>query len=134
MLASCMAPPRKCKLSIIDSVHNSGKRLANGGFCTCRIESLYVVSGEPSLCLRRNFLLCSYATKMAKHRPSYVAIVHPAHSNRYELHDASPRPVGVRFFSASVYTCRILFPLHPRLSDPVKSYEQPAIFGSSNTR
>lgn len=54
----------KFKLSIIDSVHNKGIRLATGAFRTSRLRSLFVESGEPPLSLCRNFLLCVYAVKL----------------------------------------------------------------------
>jgi hypothetical protein len=92
-------PASNSKLSIIDPDRNSGIRLATGGFPTSRIESLCVESGEPSLCLRRTLLLCSFAAKMAAqpNHPAYDVVFHVVYSNRYELQDTTPRPVGVRF-------------------------------------
>jgi hypothetical protein len=70
----------KSKVSIWDTVRNTGICLATGAFHTSQIDHLYVESGEPSFSLRRNLLLCSYTAKLATQPncPSYSPIFHPA--------------------------------------------------------
>jgi hypothetical protein len=54
------------KLSIIDSIHNTGIRLATGAFRTSRLESRFAEAGEPLLSPRRNLLQRSQAELTTK--------------------------------------------------------------------
>ncbi|GBN63243.1 hypothetical protein AVEN_201384-1 [Araneus ventricosus] len=49
---------------MLDSFHNQGLRLATGAFRTNPILSLHVISGEPSVELRRHRLVLSYFYKI----------------------------------------------------------------------
>jgi hypothetical protein len=76
----------KSKLSVIDPIHHTGIHLATGAFHTNRIESLYVESGELSLSLRRNLLLCSYVAKLATQpdHPWCSVVFHALHDCPWE--------------------------------------------------
>jgi hypothetical protein len=70
----------KYKFLPIGPVYNTGVCLATGAFRTIRFDSLYVGSGEYSLSLGRNLLLCNYAPTLAiksYHLPCGV-VFHPA--------------------------------------------------------
>ncbi|GBN24737.1 putative RNA-directed DNA polymerase from transposon X-element, partial [Araneus ventricosus] len=54
----------KSTLKMLDSVHHQGLRIATGAFRTTPIPSLHVISGEPSLELRRHRLSLSYFYKI----------------------------------------------------------------------
>ncbi|GBN49275.1 hypothetical protein AVEN_207704-1 [Araneus ventricosus] len=54
----------KSTLRMLDSVHHQGLRIATGAFRTTPIPSLHVISGEPSLELRRRRLSLSYFYKI----------------------------------------------------------------------
>ena len=56
---------RKSYLSMLDTVHHQGLRLALGAFRTSPVESLYVEAEEPSLYLRREKLTLQYAIRLA---------------------------------------------------------------------
>jgi hypothetical protein len=134
MVVSCTAPPQSLR-SVLDPVHNTGIHLATGAFHTSQIESLYVESGEPSLSLRRNLLLCSHTTKLATqpNRPSYGAIFHLATAADMTYMMPLLWCVLQETPSAPQYTwCCKMLPLDSCLSHPGKSYDQAAVFGSSN--
>ncbi|GBN55131.1 hypothetical protein AVEN_10530-1 [Araneus ventricosus] len=66
----------KSTLKMLDSVHHQGLRIATGAFGTTPIPSLHVISGEPSLELRRHRLSLSYfrKTKNDESRPQHKVI------------------------------------------------------------
>jgi hypothetical protein len=87
---------KKSKLSTIDSVHSAGIHFATGIFRTTLLESLYVVSGEPLLSIRKDFL-CIYVARLATQpmSSSYRAVFHPTSHDRHRFLTSAPRPVGV---------------------------------------
>jgi hypothetical protein len=87
------------KLHILDPVHHAVIRLETAACRTRPAVSLYAESGEPSLSVRRNVLLCSYASKLAAliHHPSHSAFFRPAFRNHYERNTTSSWPAGLRF-------------------------------------
>lgn len=52
-------------LNRLDSIHNTGIRLAYGAFRTSPVESLYVIANEPPLRIRRERLTLAYLSKIA---------------------------------------------------------------------
>jgi hypothetical protein len=122
MTVSCRAPP--WSLSCLQHIQTTGIRLAIGVFRTSQTVSLYMESGEPSLSVRRNLLLHSYAAKLATqpNHTSLDAVFHLTYSNN-SLARASRTS-----FSNSIHTCCISFMLDSHLFRPSKSYDQPATF------
>jgi hypothetical protein len=59
-----------------------------------RLESWYAESGERSLDLWRNLLLCGYVVKLATqpYHPSHGAVFHPTLRTRYDLNITAYRP------------------------------------------
>ena len=89
---------RKSYIQKLDTVHHQGLRLAMGAFRTSPIQSLYVLSQEPSLEKRRLKLALQFALKLKTNTSN------PAHEYAFncvneELYDARPksiRPFGLR--------------------------------------
>ena len=52
-------------LAPLNSLHNYALRIATGAFRTTPVTSPYCLAAEPSLLLRRDFLLLSYSLKVA---------------------------------------------------------------------
>ncbi|GBL93762.1 hypothetical protein AVEN_166798-1 [Araneus ventricosus] len=74
--ASVYGSAAKSTLKILDSVHHQGLRIATGAFKTTPIPSLHVVSGEPSLEIRRHRLSFStfYKIKSDEFHPQHKVI------------------------------------------------------------
>ncbi|GBO19702.1 hypothetical protein AVEN_45377-1, partial [Araneus ventricosus] len=68
----------KSTLKMLDSVHQ-GLRIATGAFKTTPIPSLHVISGEPSLELRRHRLSLSYLYKIKsdESHPQQYKVINP---------------------------------------------------------
>ena len=89
---------RKSYIQKLDTVHHQGLRLAMGAFRTSPIQSLYVLSQEPSLEKRRLKLALQFALKL-KTNPSNPAHEYAFNCVNEELYDARPksiRPFGLR--------------------------------------
>jgi hypothetical protein len=82
----------------LNTIHNSGIRLAIGAFKTSRVESLYCESGEPPLCLRRQYLLTSYASKILcmRRHPTYQPLFNPRFQAIYDSRPSATLPAGIR--------------------------------------
>ena len=65
-----------------DTVHHVGIHLATGAFRTSRIDCILVDTGEPSLSMRQDILLCSYSTKISgfPNHPTYRSLLHPQYN------------------------------------------------------
>jgi hypothetical protein len=104
----------EARLRILDPVHHAGIPLATRAFSISPVVSLYAESGEPSLSVRRELLLCSYASKLAAHihHPSYSAFFRPAFRNHYERNTTAPDPLGYASSNSSLTSTspyRLLF-------------------------
>ena len=89
---------RKSYIQKLDTVHHQGLRLAMGAFRTSPIQSLYVLSQEPSLEKRRLKLALQFALKL-KTNPSNPAHEYAFNCVNEELYDARPksiRPFGLK--------------------------------------
>ena len=95
---SARGSARKSYIQKLDTVHHQGLRLAMGAFRTSPIQSLYVLSQEPSLEKRRLKLALQFSLKLKTNTSN------PAHEYAFncvneELYDARPksiRPFGLR--------------------------------------
>jgi ribonuclease HI len=83
----------------LNTIHNTGIRLAIGALRTSRVESLYCESGEPPLALRRQYLLTSYAAKLLamKKHPTFQPLLHPRFQAIYDAKPFATLPAGIRF-------------------------------------
>ncbi|GBL92584.1 hypothetical protein AVEN_123765-1 [Araneus ventricosus] len=77
----------KSTLKILDSVHHQGLRLATGTFRTTPIPSLHVISGEPSLELRRHRLSLStfYKIKSDEFHPQHYKVINPIFGSLFSV-------------------------------------------------
>ncbi|GBM27434.1 hypothetical protein AVEN_59894-1 [Araneus ventricosus] len=77
----------KSTLKSLDSVHHQGLRLSTGAFRTTPIPSLHVISGEPSLDLRRHRLSLStfYKIKSDEFHPQYYKVLNPIFGSLFSV-------------------------------------------------
>ncbi|GBM44014.1 putative RNA-directed DNA polymerase from transposon BS [Araneus ventricosus] len=70
----------------LDTVHHQGLRLASGAFRTSPVQSLYVLTGEPCLKLRRERFSLKYYFKIKQNpcHPSYERVMKPIFGQFYE--------------------------------------------------
>ncbi|GBM26151.1 hypothetical protein AVEN_196980-1 [Araneus ventricosus] len=70
----------------LDTVHHQGLRLASGAFRTSPVQSLYVITGEPCLKLRRERFSLKYYFKIKQNpsHPSYERVMKPFFGQFYE--------------------------------------------------
>ncbi|GBM60753.1 hypothetical protein AVEN_68669-1, partial [Araneus ventricosus] len=70
----------------LDTVHHQGLRLASGAFRTSPVQSLYVITGEPCLKLRRERFSLKYYFKIKQNpsHPSYERVMKPIFGQFYE--------------------------------------------------
>ncbi|GBN75599.1 putative RNA-directed DNA polymerase from transposon BS, partial [Araneus ventricosus] len=70
----------------LDKVHHQGLRLASGAFRTSPVQSLYVITGEPCLKLRRERFSLKYYFKIKQNpsHPSYERVMKPIFGQFYE--------------------------------------------------
>lgn len=89
---------RESYLKSLNTVHNTGLRLALGALRTSRVNSLYCESGEPPLYLRRQYLLGAYAAKVAcmRKHPSFQSLINPHHQPLYDARHRATVPAGIR--------------------------------------
>ena len=93
---------RKSYLSMLDTVHHQGLRLALGAFRTSPVESLYVEAEEPSLYLRREKLTLQYAIRLAAnpsnpaHKVTFPPYISDELLQRYESKPNAIRSFGLR--------------------------------------
>ena len=90
---------RPSYLASLDPVHHQGIRIASGAFRTSPVASLYVETGEPPLCLRRQMLTLQFATKLKSD------IKNPAHETAFNNpleHFFTRRPLAIKPFSLRV--------------------------------
>jgi ribonuclease HI len=82
----------------LNTIHNSGIRLATGALRTSRVESLYCESSEPPLNLRRQYLLASYASKVLcmRRHPTYQPLWNPRFQALYDARPNATLPAGIR--------------------------------------
>ena len=94
---------RKSYLSMLDTVHHQGLRLALGAFRTSPVESLYVEAEEPSLYLRREKLTLQYAIRLAAN-PSNPAhkVTFPPYISDELLQLYESKPNAIRSFGLRV--------------------------------
>ena len=96
------ATARKSYLSMLDTVHHQGLRLALGAFRTSHVESLYVEAEEPSLYLRREKLTLQYAIRLAAnpsnpaHKVTFPPYISDELLQRYESKPNAIRSFGLR--------------------------------------
>jgi ribonuclease HI len=92
------ASARESYLKPLNTVHNTGIRLATGALRTSRLESLYCEASEPPLALRRQYLLTSYAAKLLcmKKHPTFVPLFKPSFEALYDSKPSSTLPAGIR--------------------------------------
>ena len=95
---------RKSYLSMLDTVHHQGLRLALGAFRTSPVESLYVEAEEPSLYLRREKLTLQYAIRLAAN-PSNPAhkVTFPPYISDELLQLYESKPNAIRSFGLRRY-------------------------------
>ena len=87
---------RKSYLSMLDTVHHQGLRLALGAFRTSPVESLYVEAEEPSLYLRREKLTLQYAIRLAANpsNPAHKVTFPPYISDELlQLYESKPNAI-----------------------------------------
>ena len=89
---------RKSYLRPLNTVHNTGIRLATGALRTSRLESLFCEASEPPLALRRQYLLTSYAAKLLcmKKHPSFMPLFKPSFEAIYDAKASATLPAGIR--------------------------------------
>ncbi|GBN29027.1 putative RNA-directed DNA polymerase from transposon X-element [Araneus ventricosus] len=77
----------KSTLKMLDSVHHQGLRIATGAFRTTPIPSLHVISGEPSLELRRHRLSLSYFYKIKsdESHPQHYKVINPIFGSLFSV-------------------------------------------------
>jgi ribonuclease HI len=82
----------------LNTIHNTGIRLATGALRTSRVESLYSESSEPPLCLRRQYLLASYASKILcmRRHPTFQPLYNPRFQAIYDARPSATLPAGIR--------------------------------------
>ena len=93
------ASARPSYLRALNSLHNAALRLCTGAFRTSPVPSIHSDAGEPPLCYRRTWLLCSYASKilsMTSH-PCYDILFKPRLLNVFNRRSRATRPVSIRF-------------------------------------
>ncbi|GBL82825.1 hypothetical protein AVEN_106351-1 [Araneus ventricosus] len=85
--ASVYGSAAKSTLKILDSVHHQGLRLPTGAFRTTPIPSLHVISGEPSLELRRHRLSLStfYKIKSDEFHPQHYKVINPIFGSLFSV-------------------------------------------------
>ena len=89
---------RKSYISMLDTIHHQGLRLALGAFRTSPIESLYAEANESSLNLRREKLSLQYYTKLVANveNPAYETAIHPNYPDKFEEKPKAIKPFGLR--------------------------------------
>ena len=82
----------------LDTIHHQGLRLALGAFRTSPIESLYAVSNELSLYIRREKLSLQYVTKLAANpqNSAYDCVFNPKYERFYNNKPTAIKPLGLR--------------------------------------
>ncbi|GBL84435.1 hypothetical protein AVEN_117196-1 [Araneus ventricosus] len=77
----------KSTLKLLDSAHHQGLRIATGAFRTTPIPSLHVISGEPSLELRRHRLSLSYFYKIKsdESHPQHYKVINPIFGSLFSV-------------------------------------------------
>jgi ribonuclease HI len=89
---------RRSYLKALDPIHHQGLRIALGAFRTSPIESLYALTGELPLELRRLRLAMNYYLKIKStpESPVYDCILNSQFLMKYECTPSAIRPFGLR--------------------------------------
>ncbi|KAF4520292.1 hypothetical protein B566_EDAN004351, partial [Ephemera danica] len=87
---------RESYLRILDSIHNTGLRLATGAFRSTPTISLYAEAAEPPLKTRREELICNYIADLRSKpsHPTYNYIFRPQCKTKFDIQKNSTRPLG----------------------------------------
>ncbi|GBO14372.1 Peroxiredoxin-6 [Araneus ventricosus] len=107
-------------LKMLDSVHHQGLRIATGAFRTTPIPSLHVVSGEPSLELRRHSLSLSYFYKIKsdESHPQHYKVINPIFGSLFSVRLSFTPTFGFRIGEILRYFEIEDFPVVSNVEDP----------------
>ncbi|GBN15389.1 hypothetical protein AVEN_233919-1 [Araneus ventricosus] len=110
----------KSTLKMLDSVHHQGLRIATGAFRTTPIPSLHVISGEPSLELRRHRLSLSYFYKIKsdESHPQHYKVINPIFGSLFSVRLSFTPTFGFRIGEILKYFEIEDFPMVSNIEDP----------------
>ena len=82
----------------LETIHNQGVRMSTGAFRTSPILSLLAECGEPSLEMRRKYLMTCYAATLHAQpdHPTYISVFEPRYAKLFASHPKATRPLGIR--------------------------------------
>lgn len=108
--APIYASARESVVKKLDTIHNSGIRIALGSFRTSPILSILAEADEPPLRVRRQILAMSYIIKMKcmPTHPTFKNIFRPTNTLKFAKKPGNTRPLSIRMYDELAFIQRYL--------------------------